>query len=170
MEHENLDHLVGMSGKVVPAETDLFKEFRGTCIHVYEGLLQVRRENGDVYLSVEPSQFTPEYPAPEGIAKDKPAGIPNRVVVTVRGGVADVTECPPDCIVEIRDYDTDGCGPEQLEADGSVCAVIHGPVSSDKIAQFTEDAKQELMDDGMAPDLAEEIAAGAGQIIREHLK
>jgi hypothetical protein len=91
------------------------------------------------------------------------------IIITVRGGVAEVAVCPPDCIVEIRDYDTEGCDPERLEPDGSVCAIIHGPVPGDAVTEFAEDAKQELINDGMEPELAEEIAAGAGQIIREHL-
>lgn len=44
---------------------------------------------------------------------------PKKVVVMVRGGVGDVAYCPRGIHVELRDYDNDGCNPEELEQDGA---------------------------------------------------
>ena len=52
-----------------------------------------------------------------------------RVVVAVRGGVAEVVSCPEGVTVEVRDYDTEGCDPAQLEPDGSVVALVAGPAT-----------------------------------------
>ena len=41
-----------------------------------------------------------------------------KVVVTVTGGVATAEAWPADVEVEIRDYDTEGCDPKDLETDG----------------------------------------------------
>lgn len=46
-----------------------------------------------------------------------------KVVIVVRGGVAEVLKRPESLTVEIRDYDTEGCEPERLEEDGSVVSV-----------------------------------------------
>lgn len=43
-----------------------------------------------------------------------------KVIIIVRGGVAEMVSKPADIEVEIRDYDTEGCDPEQLEPDGSM--------------------------------------------------
>ena len=44
---------------------------------------------------------------------------PKKVVVFVRGGVAEVVYCPKGVVVEIRDYDSDGGDEEELEEDGA---------------------------------------------------
>jgi len=41
-----------------------------------------------------------------------------KVVISVTGGVATAEAWPADVEVEIRDYDTEGCDPKDLEADG----------------------------------------------------
>jgi hypothetical protein len=51
---------------------------------------------------------------------------PKRVVVIVRGGVAEVETCPKGVVVEIRDYDTDGCDRSELDSDGAMVAVFEG--------------------------------------------
>ena len=51
---------------------------------------------------------------------------PKKVVVTVRGGVAEVAYCPKGVTVEIRDYDNDGCNPEELEEDGAWVGTFDG--------------------------------------------
>ena len=51
---------------------------------------------------------------------------PRKVVVTVRGGVAEVAYCPKGVVVEIRDYDTDGCDEDKLEEDGACVAIYEG--------------------------------------------
>lgn len=48
-----------------------------------------------------------------------------RVVVVVRDGVAEVTQCPEGVEVEVRDYDTDGSVLGMPADDGAVVA-IHG--------------------------------------------
>lgn len=47
------------------------------------------------------------------------------VVVTVRGGVAEVAYCSKG-VVEIRDYDTDGCDKDKLEEDGAIVSIHKG--------------------------------------------
>ena len=44
---------------------------------------------------------------------------PRKVVVIVRGGVGDVAYCQKGVTCQIRDYDNDGCNPEELEPDGA---------------------------------------------------
>ena len=51
---------------------------------------------------------------------------PKKAVVTVRGGVAEVAYCPKGVTVEIRDYDNDGCNPEELEEDGAWVGTFDG--------------------------------------------
>ena len=41
-----------------------------------------------------------------------------KVVISVTGGVATAEQWPPDVVVEIRDYDTEGCDPKDLAPDG----------------------------------------------------
>ena len=48
------------------------------------------------------------------------------VVVTVSGGVAEVEHCPKGVSVSIRDYDTEGCDPDELEKDGSMVSEWDG--------------------------------------------
>ena len=49
------------------------------------------------------------------------------VVISIRQGTAEVEECPPGCTVAIKDFDTEGCDPRALEADGSILYIAHGP-------------------------------------------
>lgn len=51
---------------------------------------------------------------------------PKKVVVTVRGGVAEVAYCPKGLTVEIRDYDTDGWDGDELEEDGAWVGTFEG--------------------------------------------
>ena len=51
---------------------------------------------------------------------------PRKVVVTVRGGVAEVAYCPKGVVVKIRDYDTDGCDEDKLEEDGACVTIYKG--------------------------------------------
>jgi hypothetical protein len=51
---------------------------------------------------------------------------PKKVVVTVRGGVAEVAYCPKGITVEIRDYDTDGWDGSELEKDGAWVGTFEG--------------------------------------------
>jgi len=51
---------------------------------------------------------------------------PKKVVVTVRGGVADVAYCPRGITVEIRDYDSDGSDSDELEEDGAWVGTFEG--------------------------------------------
>jgi len=90
-----------------------------------------------------------------------------RVVVVVRGGVAEVVSCPDGVIVEVRDYDTDGCDQARLSEDGSMVAVVEGPVP-DWIDDFAVGAAEELADDGFTEAEARAIASKAAAIIREH--
>ena len=46
-----------------------------------------------------------------------------KVVITVRGGVAEVVTRPENVTVEIRDYDTEGCDPRTLDEDGAMVSV-----------------------------------------------
>ena len=46
-----------------------------------------------------------------------------RVVVSVRGGVAEVIQRPLYAEVEIRDYDTEGCDSAALDEDGAMVSV-----------------------------------------------
>ena len=89
------------------------------------------------------------------------------VIVVVRGGVAEVLSCPAGVVVEIRDYDTDGCDPEQLAEDGSVVSTVTGPIP-DWIAEFAAGAAEELADDGFTEAEALAFASEAAAIIREH--
>lgn len=56
-------------------------------------------------------------------AKNGPA---RKVVVAVRGGVAEVVFCQKGVHCEIRDYDTEGCDEDDLEEDGAIAAVFEG--------------------------------------------
>ena len=49
------------------------------------------------------------------------------VIISLHQGTAEVEECPPGCTVAIKDFDTEGCDPEALEADGSILYIAHGP-------------------------------------------
>ena len=95
------------------------------------------------------------------------AAFADRVIVVVRGGVAEVVACPEDAVVGIRDYDTDGCDPDQLAEDGSIVDLVTGPVP-DWIDEFAAGAAEELADDGLTEAEALAVAAGAAAIIREH--
>ena len=90
-----------------------------------------------------------------------------RIIVVVRGAVAEVRACPEDAIVEIRDYDTDGCDPDQLAEDGSIVNAVTGPIP-DWIDDFAAGAAEELADDGLTEAEALAIASEAADIIREH--
>ena len=46
-----------------------------------------------------------------------------RVVISVRGGVAELVRRPLYAEVEIRDYDTEGCDPCALDDDGAMVSV-----------------------------------------------
>ena len=93
--------------------------------------------------------------------------MPGRVIITVRGGVAEVLACPEDAVVEVRDYDTEGCDPDQLAEDGSIVNVVTGPIP-DWIDEFAAGAAEELADDGLTEAEALAVAAEAAAIIREH--
>ena len=90
-----------------------------------------------------------------------------RVVVAVRGGVAEVMACPEGVVAEIRDYDTDGCDLDQLAEDGSIVDVVTGPIP-DWIDDFATGAAEELAEDGFTEAEALAIASEAAAIIREH--
>jgi len=62
-----------------------------------------------------------------------------KVVVTVRGGVAEVAYCPNGVVVEIRDYDTDGCDEDKLEEDGACVAIYEGENELAKGTQTDEE-------------------------------
>ena len=47
----------------------------------------------------------------------------DKVVVSVRGGVPELVYRPQNLTVEIRDYDTDGCDPDELDEDGAMVSV-----------------------------------------------
>jgi hypothetical protein len=49
----------------------------------------------------------------------------NKVIIQVRGGIADVVHLPPDVELLIRDYDIDGTDPDRLDLDddGNLCVV-----------------------------------------------
>ena len=47
----------------------------------------------------------------------------DKVVISVRGGVAELMCRPENVSVEIRDYDTEGCDPDGLDDDGAVVSV-----------------------------------------------
>ena len=49
-----------------------------------------------------------------------------KVVVSVRGGVAEVVFCPRGIIVEIRDYDSDGGDEDELAEDGAWVGIHEG--------------------------------------------
>ena len=55
-----------------------------------------------------------------------PDGAQKRVVVIVRGGVAEVAYCPRGIVVEIRDYDSDGGDEDELEEDGAWVGTFDG--------------------------------------------
>ena len=101
------------------------------------------------------------------VARSAPTRRNERVVITVRGGVAEVTQCPEHVVVEIRDYDTEGCDPDRLAEHGSVVNVVTGPVP-DWIDDFAAGAAEELADDGFTEAEALTIASEAADIIREH--
>ena len=63
----------------------------------------------------------------------------DKVVVTVRGGVAEVAYCPNGVVVEIRDYDTDGCDEDKLEEDGACVAIYEGENELAKGTQTDEE-------------------------------
>lgn len=50
-----------------------------------------------------------------------------RIVVTVTGGVAHITEKPAGVIVIVRDYDTEGCDADRLhtDADGDTYTEVY---------------------------------------------
>ena len=50
-------------------------------------------------------------------------GSSRKVVVSVTGGVATPVDWPADVEIEIRDYDTEGCDPKKLEADGCIASL-----------------------------------------------
>ena len=43
----------------------------------------------------------------------------DKIVISVCGGVAEPMYVPENVTVEIRDYDTDGCDPDDLDDDGA---------------------------------------------------
>jgi len=47
-----------------------------------------------------------------------------KVVICVRGGVAEVLERPDNVAVEIRDYDTEGCDADGLAPDGAMISLF----------------------------------------------
>lgn len=49
-----------------------------------------------------------------------------KVVISVRGGVAELMYRPGNVLVEIRDYDTEGCNPDDLDDDGAMVGVYGG--------------------------------------------
>lgn len=49
-----------------------------------------------------------------------------RVVVLVRGGVADVAYCPCGVTCEVRDYDSDSSDEDELEEDGARVGEFEG--------------------------------------------
>jgi len=49
-----------------------------------------------------------------------------KAVIAVRGGVAEVVYCAKGMVVEIRDYDTDGCDDDELDRDGASVGVYEG--------------------------------------------
>ena len=51
---------------------------------------------------------------------------PKRVVVIVRGGVAEVVYCPRGITCEIRDYDSDGCDEDEIDRDGARACAFDG--------------------------------------------
>ena len=51
---------------------------------------------------------------------------PRKVVVFVRGGVAEVAYCSKGVVVEIRDYDSDGGDEDELEEDGAWVGTFEG--------------------------------------------
>ena len=55
-----------------------------------------------------------------------PEGAQKRVVISVRGGVAEAAYCPRGITVEIRDYDSDGGDEDELEADGAWVGTFEG--------------------------------------------
>ncbi len=55
-----------------------------------------------------------------------PDDAPRKVVVIVRGGVAEVAYCPRGIVVEIRDYDSDGSDENELEEDGAWVGTFEG--------------------------------------------
>lgn len=55
-----------------------------------------------------------------------PEGEQKRVVISVRGGVAEVAYCPRGITVEIRDYDSDGGDEDELEEDGAWVGTFEG--------------------------------------------
>jgi hypothetical protein len=55
-----------------------------------------------------------------------PDGEQKRVVISVRGGVAEVAYCPRGTTVEIRDYDSDGGDEDELEEDGAWVGTFEG--------------------------------------------
>lgn len=55
-----------------------------------------------------------------------PDDVPKRVVISVRGGVAEVAYCPRGIVVEIRDYDSDGGDEDELEEDGAWVGTFEG--------------------------------------------
>lgn len=87
----------------------------------------------DLLARIEPGGTVPHGECPDCGAlvyadEEDPAAMP--VVVAVRGGVAEVLACPAGVPVEIRDYDTEGCPPGSLEADGALVSRIAGPVTA----------------------------------------
>ena len=93
--------------------------------------------------------------------------IEDRIVVAVHGGVAEVIACPEGVVIEVRDYDTEGCDPDQLAEDGGIVNVVTGPIP-DWIDDFTAGAAEELAVDGFTEAEALAIASEAADIIREH--
>ena len=96
-----------------------------------------------------------------------PRRLNDRVVITVRGGVAEVIACPENAVIEIRDYDTEGCDSSRLAEDGGIVNVVTGPIP-DWIDEFAEGAAEELANDGFTEAEALAFASEAAAIIREH--
>ena len=128
----------------------------------------------DLLDRVEPGGVVPGGECPHCGAlvypnREEPAPIlrAGRVVIAVRGGVAEVVSCQADVIVEIRDYDTEGCDSSRLAEDGSMVSVVTGPIP-DWIDEFAAGAEGELVNDGFTEAEALAIASAAADIIREH--
>ena len=98
---------------------------------------------------------------------------PERVIVNVTGGIADVDPgtVPPDVVVEVRDYDVQGKPPEthQTDDDGEACAVSRyehvGPneIAQHKPAQVVVDVD---VVDGVAEVMVQPLPPGVGVDIR----
>lgn len=80
----------------------------------------------DLLVRIEPGGTVPCAECPDCGALVYMEQESDKVVVIVRGGVAEVANCPEGVVVEIRDYDTDGCDKDKLEEDGACVAIYEG--------------------------------------------